>query len=155
MASVYLLCWPFFPSQESAKWIAASSKLFNLLTHILVPMAFTIVFFGIGRGFLRIPFIADSMSRSGKVEEVAGGPVHYGFCISLATVLFWKRVEAFYCILPIAMGDGFAAFFGPSVSHNQPLWWNPSKTWFGLLAFILFSYFGLIFYISIFSSYFC
>ena len=153
MASVYLFCWPFFPSQDNAKWIAASSNNSYNGFNSIVPMAFTIVFFGIGQGFLRIPFIADSMSRSGKVEEVAGGPVHYGLCISLATVLFWKRVEAFYCILPIAMGDGFAAFFGPSISHNRPLWWNPTKTWFGLLSFIFFSYIGLIFYISIFSSY--
>lgn len=111
------------------------------------------LFWAIGSGLVRIPLIADSMSRSGRADELSGGPVHYGFCISLASVLFWKRVEAFYCILPISFGDGFAAFFGPSISHNQPLWWNPSKSWFGFIAFILCSYLGLILYIAIFTAY--
>ena len=152
MAPIYMLCWHFFDSDSSGKYTAVVSMNYASSLFI-VPMTFTIVFWLIGTGFLRIPLIADSMSRSGKVEELAAGPVHYGLCISLATLFFWKRVEALYCILPISFGDGFAAFFGQQVRGNRSLNWNPSKTWFGLIAFILSSYIGLVCYVFLFTRY--
>lgn len=97
--------------------------------------------------------ITDSMSRSGVATELAAGPVHYGLCISLATVFYWKRVECLYCILPIAFGDGFSAFFGPDFPGNRPLPWNRSKTWFGSIAFVLFSAVSLVFYNWLFAKY--
>lgn len=114
----------------------------------VVPGAFTIVFWAVGKGWIRLPMVADSMSRSGSVEELAMGPVHYGICITLGTLFFWKRIEALYCILPISFGDGFAAFFGPHVHGNRPLGWNPSKTWFGFIAFVACSFIGLVVYIA-------
>ncbi|KNB43716.1 phosphatidate cytidylyltransferase [Blastocystis sp. subtype 4] len=135
-----MLCWHFFDSDYSGKYTA-----------VVIPMTFSIVFWLIGVGFLRIPLIADAMSRSGKAEELAAGPVHYGLCISLATVFFWKRIEALYCILPISFGDGFAAFFGPRIRGNHFLSWNPSKTWFGLIAFIVTSCTGLVCYVYLFT----
>lgn len=101
---------------------------------------------------MRFDLIADSMSRTGVVSELSRGPVHYGICICLASILFWKRVEAFYCILPIAFGDGISAFFGPSISGNKPLWWNSSKTWFGFVSFIISSYSTLVFHIWYFTK---
>ena len=110
------------------------------------------MFWGVGKGWIRLPMVADSMSRSGSVEELAAGPVHYGICITLGTLFFWKRIEALYCILPISFGDGFAAFFGPRIRGNRPLGWNPSKTWFGLIAFVVWSTIGLIVYITVFEK---
>ena len=96
MGPIYMLCWHFFDSDYSGKYTAVVSKTF--ISYLFaVPMTFSIVFWLIGVGFLRIPLIADAMSRSGKAEELAAGPVHYGLCISLATVFFWKRIEALYC----------------------------------------------------------
>ena len=126
MGPIYMLCWHFFDSDYSGKYTAVVSKTF---------------------------MIADAMSRSGKAEELAAGPVHYGLCISLATVFFWKRIEALYCILPISFGDGFAAFFGPRIRGNHFLSWNPSKTWFGLIAFIVTSCTGLVCYVYLFTRY--
>ena len=113
------------------------------------------MFWVVGKGWIRLPMVADSMSRSGSVEELAAGPVHYGICITLGTLFFWKRVEALYCILPISFGDGFAAFFGPRVRGNRPLGWNPSKTWFGLIAFVAWSFLGLVAYITLFEKLIC
>lgn len=112
----------------------------------IVPLAFTIVFWVIGKGFVKVDVVTDSMSRSGVASELAGGPVHYGVCITLATVFFWKRVECLYSILPIAFGDGFSAFFGPGIPGNRFLPWNPSKTWFGFASFVFFSWISLAFY---------
>ena len=152
MGPIYMLCWHFFDSDYSGKYTAVVSKTF--ISYLFaVPMTFSIVFWLIGVGFLRIPLIADAMSRSGKAEELAAGPVHYGLCISLATVFFWKRIEALYCILPISFGDGFAAFFGPRIRGNHFLSWNPSKTWFGLIAFIVTSCTGLVCYVYLFTRY--
>lgn len=106
------------------------------------------MFWAVGKGWIRLPMVADSMSRSGSVEELAMGPVHYGICITLGTLFFWKRIEALYCVLPISFGDGFAAFFGPHVHGNRPLGWNPSKTWFGFIAFVACSFIGLVVYIA-------
>ena len=152
MGPIYMLCWHFFDSDYTGKYTAVVSKRF--VSHLFsVPMTFSIVFWLIGAGFLRIPLIADAMSRSGKPEELAAGPVHYGLCISLATVFFWKRIEALYCILPISFGDGFAAFFGPQIRGNRVLNWNASKTWFGLIAFIVTSFIGLVGYTYLFTLY--
>ncbi|KAK8824958.1 hypothetical protein WA538_005623 [Blastocystis sp. DL] len=137
MAPIFILCWHLFPSNNNGKYMAA-----------LIPGAFTIVFWAVGKGWIRLPMVADSMSRSGSVEELAVGPVHYGICITLGTLFFWKRIEALYCILPISFGDGFAAFFGPHVHGNRPLGWNPSKTWFGFIAFVACSFIGLVVYIA-------
>ena len=104
------------------------------------------VFWVIGKDFVKVDMVTDSMSRSGVASELAGGPVHYGVCITLATLFYWKRVECLYSILPIAFGDGFSAFFGPSVPGNRFLPWNPSKTWFGLASFVFFSWTSLVFY---------
>lgn len=110
----------------------------------VVPLLFTIVFWLLGKGFLHSSFVSDSMSRTGAASELALGPCHYGICISLATLFFWKRLESIFCIFPIAFGDGFAAFFGPHLKGNKPLGWNPSKTWFGLLAFIVITFVMLV-----------
>lgn len=95
----------------------------------------------------------DSMSRSGEPEELSLGPAHYGICITLATIMFWKRVECFYCILPICFGDGFAAFFGPTRKGNKRLFWNQSKTWYGLISFIIISYIAITSHIWFYSKF--
>ena len=92
------------------------------------------------------------MSRTGSSQELAMGPVHYGVCISLATLIFWKRVEVLYAILPIAIGDGISAFFGPSIRGNRPLWFNPNKTWFGLISFCVSTYCAIVVYVYVFTK---
>lgn len=152
MAPVYLLCWHLFSDNTNGMLQAMMSILVDYCV-ILVPLTFTIVFWIIGKGYLKMDVITDSMSRSGVATELASGPVHYGLCISLATVFYWKRVECLYCILPIAFGDGFSAFFGPNFPGNHPLPWNRSKTWFGSIAFVFFSAVSLVFYNWLFAKY--
>lgn len=154
MAPVYMFCWHIFSNAQSGMFTAVLSILYSIFFNI-VPLAFTIVFWVIGEGFIKFDLISDSMSRSGVVSELSKGPVHYGICICLASIFFWKRVEAFYCILPISFGDGLSAFFGPSVKGNRPLWWNPSKTWFGLIAFCIASYFSLVLHLWYYGKYYC
>ena len=97
----------------------------------------------LGKGALRLPFISNSMSRTGAASELALGPFHYGVCISLCTLLFWKRTDALFCMFPVAFGDGIAAFCG-NVRGNKPLWWNPSKSWLGFLSFVSVTFLSLV-----------
>ena len=142
MAPIFMLCWCFFSDGDSGKYTAVIGRFPSSLSCI-VPLAFTLCFWMLGKGALRLPFISNSISRSGSASELALGPFHYGVCISLCTLLFWKRTEALFCMFPVAFGDGIAAFCG-SVRGNKPLWWNASKTWFGFLAFVIVTFMSLV-----------
>lgn len=100
-------------------------------------------FWVIGKGVVKSDIIVKSMSRSGQVSELAIGPVHYGFIMTLTTLFFWKEATAVFIIMIISFGDGFAAIVGTIQKGNQSLWWNPQKTWYGLIAFIVFSTVGV------------
>ena len=110
----------------------------------LVPLLFTIVFWVVGKGIISSDMIVKTMSRSGRASELSVGPVHYGLIMTLVTYLFWKKVDAIFIIMTVSFGDGFAACFGINAKWNKPLWWNKSKSWFGLLSYIFFSTVGIV-----------
>lgn len=118
----------------------------------LVPLLFTVVFWIVGRRYVQSTIIVDAMSRTGKASELTAGPVQYGIIMTLTTFFYWKRVDAIFVILSLAFGDGFAPWFGAIKKGNKALWWNPSKTWFGLIAFTVFSALSIIGYCYYFQS---
>ena len=118
----------------------------------LVPFLFTVVFWIVGRRYVQSTIIVDAMSRTGKASELTAGPVQYGIIMTLTTFFYWKRVDAIFIILSLAFGDGFAPWFGAIKKGNKALWWNPSKTWFGLIAFAVFSALSIIGYCYYFQS---
>lgn len=97
-----------------------------------------------GNGVVKSDLIVKSMSRSGQSSELSIGPVHYGIIMTLVTLLFWKKTIAIYVIMVISFGDGFAAVIGRIQKGNAPLFWNPSKSWYGLISFIVTSVLGII-----------
>lgn len=97
-----------------------------------------------GRGVVKSDVITKSMSRSGSSSELAIGPVHYGLMMTLTTYFFWKQPTAIYTIMVISFGDGFAAVVGQIQKGNIPLWWNPQKSWYGLISFVVASTLGII-----------
>ena len=46
--------------------------------------------------------------------------------------------------MTLSFGDGFAALLGSISRGNKRLWWNPSKSWFGLIGYVVFSTLGII-----------
>ncbi|KAM7456171.1 hypothetical protein BLSTO_03071 [Blastocystis sp. subtype 1] len=141
MAAVFILCWPMFPDTDEGKVYAMS-----------IPFLFTVVFWIVGRRYVQSTIIVDAMSRTGKASELTAGPVQYGIIMTLTTFFYWKRVDAIFVILSLAFGDGFAPWFGAIKKGNKALWWNPSKTWFGLIAFAVFSALSIIGYCYYFQS---
>ena len=64
--------------------------------------------------------------------------------MTLITCFYWKQVDAIFCIMTLSFGDGFAALLGSISRGNKRLWWNPSKSWFGLIGYVVFSTLGII-----------
>ena len=112
------------------------------------------MFYFVGKGYVKSDIIVNTMSRSGSSSELVIGPVHYGLIMTLTTYFFWKQTVAIYVIMIISFGDGFAAIFGKITTGNQPLWWNPQKTWFGLVSFILTSTMGIVGIMTFYKKYF-
>ena len=75
MAPIFMLCWCFFSDGDSGKYTAVIGRFPSSLSCI-VPLAFTLCFWMLGKGALRLPFISNSMSRSGSASELALGPFH-------------------------------------------------------------------------------
>ena len=110
----------------------------------LVPFAYTAVFWLVGSGVISSDMIVKSMSRSGNRAELKIGPVQYGLIMTLMTWCYWKRVEAIFVIMTLSFGDGFAALMGNLSAKNKKLWWNSSKSWVGLISYIVTSTAGII-----------
>lgn len=144
MAPVFILCWPMFPNTERAKCLAMSSTMRIDENNAAVPFLFTAVFWIVGRDYIHNSLIVNTMSRSGKPSELTVGPVQYGLIMTLVTYFYWKRVAAIFVILTLSFGDGFSSLFGTIRKGNRSLWWNPSKTWYGLIAYVVFSSLGII-----------
>lgn len=64
--------------------------------------------------------------------------------MTLMTWCYWKRVEAIFVIMTLSFGDGFAALMGNLSAKNKKLWWNNSKSWVGLISYIVTSTAGII-----------
>jgi singapore isolate B (sub-type 7) whole genome shotgun sequence assembly, scaffold_0 len=105
---------------------------------------FTIVFWVVGKGYISSDVIVKTMSRTGKASELSMGPVHYGVIMTLVTYFFWKQLDAVFIIMTVSFGDGFAAWIGSIRSGNRSLWWNRSKSWYGLVAYVFFSTVGIV-----------
>ena len=102
------------------------------------------MFWIVGRDYIHNSLIVNTISRSGKPSELTVGPVQYGLIMTLVTYFYWKRVDAIFVILTLSFGDGFSSLFGTIRKGNRSLWWNPSKTWYGLIAYVVFSSLGII-----------
>ena len=105
---------------------------------------FTIVFWVVGKGYISSDVIVKTMSRTGKASELSMGPVHYGVIMTLVTYFFWNQLDAVFIIMTVSFGDGFAAWIGSIRSGNRSLWWNRSKSWYGLVAYVFFSTVGIV-----------
>ena len=73
---LFLLCWPLFSNEETARnWAAVG------------PLALTLKAAAAGSGLIDDPKTVASMSRSGDRRELLRGPALYGAVFVTATVL--------------------------------------------------------------------
>jgi phytol kinase len=120
---LFVLCWPFFSSGDSARFFAA-----------LVPLSITVQFIAIGLGWLKDPAAVQAMTRTGNPREILRGPLYYGLVFVVCTILFWRTSPVgIVALMLMCGGDGLADIVGRRFGvHKLPL--NPEKSWAGSAA---------------------
>ncbi|MBN1267502.1 MAG: phosphatidate cytidylyltransferase [Anaerolineales bacterium] len=138
---IFLLCWNFFSSSPSARFIAA-----------LIPLAISAQFFMVGMGWMKDPAAVQAMSRTGDRREILRGPLYYGIMFILLTIGFWRTSPVgILALMILCGGDGFADIFGRKFGDSK-LPFNHTKSWVGSAGMFLMSFlFGSVF-ILLFNS---
>jgi phytol kinase len=117
---LFVLCWLLFNDQSGARFLAA-----------IVPFGITLQFLAIGLGVIQDPSSVESMSRSGRREEILRGPLYYGIAFIVLTVLFWKSSPTgIVALMLLCGGDGLADILGTRI-RSACLPWSPAKSWIG------------------------
>ena len=125
---LFLLCWPMFSNEETAKnWAMVG------------PLALTLKAAAAGSGLIDDPKTVASMSRSGDRRELLRGPALYGAVFVAATVLCWRELSGVLALVALCAGDGAAEIFGasPFGRRSPRLPWCRRKSVVGTLAFFV------------------
>ncbi|WP_299408076.1 phosphatidate cytidylyltransferase [Acaryochloris sp. IP29b_bin.148] len=120
---LFVLCWPFFSPQPTARYFAA-----------LVPLAITLQFIGIGVGWIKDPDAVQAMTRTGDPKEILKGPLFYGLVFVVCTLGFWRTSPVgMLALMMMCGGDGLADIVGRRLGlHKLPF--SPEKSWAGSAA---------------------
>ena len=125
---LFLLCWPLFSNEETARnWAAVG------------PLALTLKAAAAGSGLIDDPKTVASMSRSGDRRELLRGPALYGAVFVAATMLCWRELSGVLALVALCAGDGAAEIFGasPFGRRSPRLPWCRRKSVVGTLAFFV------------------
>ena len=139
---IFLLTWPLFSLSEQGRIAAA-----------LVPLSITAKFILVGLGVLRDEDTVQSMSRSGRRQELLYGPLLYGVVFVLATYFYWRSMRAIICLLVLCVGDGFAEIVGKAWRQTNKLPWSPKKSYAGWIGFTLCSAVSIVAFLAVFGDY--
>jgi phytol kinase len=120
---LFVLCWPLFSNNFSARYFAA-----------LVPLSITVQFIAIGLGWLQDPAAIKAMTRTGNPREILRGPLFYGLVFVICTIFFWRNSPiGIMALMMMCGGDGLADIVGRRWGvYKLPL--NPEKSWAGSAA---------------------
>lgn len=120
---LFVLCWPFFSDDYSARYFAA-----------LVPLSITVQFIATGLGWIQDPAAVKAMTRTGNPKEILRGPLYYGLVFVICTICFWRTSPVgIVALMLMCGGDGLADIVGRRFGvHKLPL--NPEKSWAGSAA---------------------
>jgi phytol kinase len=99
---LFVLCWPLFSDNLSARYFAA-----------LVPLSITVQFIAIGLGWLQDPAAVIAMTRTGNPREILRGPLFYGLVFVVCTIFFWRNSPVgIMALMMMCGGDGLADIVG-------------------------------------------
>jgi dolichol kinase len=125
---MFVVFWPLFSSAPHARFFAALVPVLSIVRILLAA--------AVSDGDL-----INSVSRTGRAEEVLGGPLVYSLVLLVATLFAWCSNVAVVSIAQMALGDGFADLVGRRFGRTK--WsFNQDKSVEGTLAFIAFAYAG-------------
>lgn len=137
---LFVLCWPFFSPQPTARYFAA-----------LVPLAITLQFIGIGVGWIKDPDAVQAMTRTGNPKEILKGPLFYGLVFVVCTIGFWRTSPVgMLALMMMCGGDGLADIVGRRLGvHKLPF--SPEKSWVGSAAMFAGSFLFAFSFLSLFN----
>lgn len=137
---LFVLCWPFYSPEPTARYFAA-----------LVPLAITLQFIGIGVGWLEDPDAVQAMTRNGDPKEILKGPLFYGLVFIICTIGFWRTSPVgILALMMMCGGDGLADIVGRRLGvHKLPF--NPEKSWAGSAAMFVGSFLFAFSFLSLFN----
>ena len=125
-APLFLLFWPLYADDASARFIAAMVPLLQIFRLYRAGQADATGDAGLVR----------AVSRSGVRQEALGGPLLYSIVLLCATILGWRNLTAAVAVCQMAVGDGVADIFGRRFGKVKwPI--APSKSIVGSTAFTL------------------
>lgn len=137
---LFVLCWPFFSPQPSARYFAA-----------LVPLAITLQFIAIGVGWIQDPDAVQAMTRTGNPKEILKGPLFYGLVFVVCTIGFWRTSPVgMLALMMMCGGDGLADIVGRQLGvHKLPF--SPEKSWAGSAAMFAGSFLFAFSFLNLFN----
>jgi phytol kinase len=120
---LFVLCWPLFSGNFSARYFAA-----------LVPLSITVQFIAIGLGWFQDPAAVKAMTRTGNPREILRGPLFYGLVFVVCTIFFWRNSPVgIVALMMMCGGDGLADIVGRRWGDRKlPL--SSDKSWAGSAA---------------------
>ncbi len=150
---LFMLCWPFFSADPSARFYAAAVPLLQIVAVVASGLAkqqpnadpssssSTSSLPSTTPPLKKKPSgLVAAISRSGNPAEVLRGPLIYVVILLLSTVLFWRtNVVGLVAVSQMAAGDGMADIVGRR--FGQLKWpFSNVKSYAGTGAFALFGF---------------
>jgi dolichol kinase len=138
---LFMLCWPFFSADPSARYYAAAVPLLQIIA---------VVASGLAKQQPDDPTLTSTtstkkkpsglvaaISRSGNPAEVLRGPLLYVIILLLSTLLFWRgSVVGLVAVSQMAAGDGMADIVGRRWGGKK--WpFSSTKSYAGTGAFVV------------------
>jgi dolichol kinase len=133
---IYLISWPLFSNGTKGSLFA-----------MLVPLVMTLKFVLVGLGIIKDVDMVNTSARTGRREELLKGPFLYGIIFILSTIFFWKTTSGIIYLFTLCFGDGMAEIIGRAYGRGNSLPWSPRKSFAGLFAFIISSYFATMIFL--------
>ena len=97
--------------------------------------------------------LKDSISRSGKSNELLKGPLIYTLILTYLTYKYWLFNEiGIISMLQLSIGDGFADIIGRKYGKHK-WFFNKKKSIEGTIGFCFTSFFGCLLFFKIFHNY--
>jgi len=144
---LFLLTWPLFSSEPSARFFAA-----------VVPALNALRLFLIGTKLVNSTKTVKAVSRTGDPTELLGGPFYYAIILVAITLLWWRNSATGLLVAAVMCGgDGLADIAGRRWGNGLSLPWNSNKTWAGSVAMLVGGWglgVGLIMLFSVVMGYF-
>ena len=127
---LFLMAWPFYSAESSARLIAAVVPAINIVRLAAAGSG------GKSDDTSARPLVT-AVSRSGERSEVLKGPLIYCVVLFLSTFGWRDSIPSVVAITQMAVGDGVADIVGRRFGKTHKWFFAKDKSYAGSLAFVI------------------